>query len=151
MATIRSFEDLDVWKRARVFSREIYLLTTKGSFDKDFSLKDQINRSTGSVMDNIAEGFERGGNREFITFLGYAKGSAGEARSQLYRALDHAHINDTVFNELSEEALVISRMLSGFMTYLQNTDFRGSKFHEPELEYYATLNHNTDNDPPPQP
>jgi hypothetical protein len=73
MATIKFFEDLNVWQRARVFSRNVYQLTTKGSFSKDWALRDQINKSTGSVMDNIAEGFERGGNKEFVTFLSYAK------------------------------------------------------------------------------
>lgn len=140
MATIRSFEDLEVWKRARAFSKRVYNLTQEGSFAKDFSLKDQINKSTGSVMDNIAEGFERGGNREFITFLGYAKGSAGESRSQLYRALDHNHIKEAIFNELNEEARSISRMLSGFMSYLQSSDFKGSKFHEPDLLHWTNMN-----------
>ena len=83
MATAKTFEDLDVWQRARSFSRKVFQLMKDGSFAKDFSLKDQVNTSTGSIMDNIAEGFERGGNREFINFLSYSKGSAGESRSQL--------------------------------------------------------------------
>src|SRR5687768_6908012 len=102
MATIRSFEDLEVWKKAREFSGKIYDLTCQGSFAKDYSLKDQINKSSGSVMDNIAEGFERGGNKELITFLSYSKGSVGEARSQLYRAFDRKHIGETIFNTLRE-------------------------------------------------
>ena len=69
MATIRSFEDLEIWKRARAFSKKVYELTLKGSFAKDFSLKDQINKSTGSIMDNIAEGFDRGGNKELFFFF----------------------------------------------------------------------------------
>jgi four helix bundle protein len=139
MATIKSFEELEVWKRARTLSKKIYRLSAKDSFAKDFALKDQINRSSGSVMDNIAEGFERGGNKEFIVFLGYAKGSAGETRSQLFRALDHEHITEQVFEELKDEALTLSKMISGFMSYLQNSEFRGSKFHEPDLVYYANF------------
>jgi four helix bundle protein len=136
MATIKVFEDLKIWQRARLFSRNVYGLTTKGSFSKDWALKDQINKSTGSVMDNIAEGFERGGRKEFVSFLSYAKGSAGEARSQLYRAIDRAHIAEPTFKELHDEVLQISKMISSFMTYLKNTPFQGSKFHEP-LEGYG--------------
>lgn len=138
MATVRSFEDLEVWKRARAFSKRVYDLTQEGSFAKDFSLKDQINKSTGSVMDNIAEGFDRGGNREFVQFLSYAKGSISESRSQLFRALDHKHIGDDLFNELNEEAIGIGKMIGGFMTYLQNSEMKGSKFHEPDLLYWST-------------
>lgn len=135
MATIRTFEDLEVWKRARRFSHKIYELTLEGSFTKDYSLKDQINKSSGSIMDNIGEGFDRGGNKEFILFLSYAKGSAGESRSQLYRALDRKHINEITFNELKQEAIEIGKMIGGFMQYLQHTDLKGSKFHEPSSSY----------------
>ena len=129
---MRRFEDLEVWQRARAFADRVYGLTCEGSFAKDYSLKDQINRSAGSIMDNIAEGFDRGGNREFITFLSYSKGSAAESRSQLYRAFDRNHINENTFTELKDEALLISKMISGFMNYLQKSDLKGSKFHEPE-------------------
>jgi four helix bundle protein len=135
MASVRSFEDLEVWKRARLFSNRIYELTQEGSFVKDYSLKDQINKSSGSVMDNIAEGFERGGNREFVTFLSYSKGSVGETRSQLYRAFDRKHIPEIMFMELREEALAIGKMISGLMSYLQKSELKGSKFHEPETPY----------------
>ena len=135
MATVKSFEDLEIWKLARVFANKVYELTCDGTFSKDYSLKDQINRSAGSIMDNIAEGFERGGNKEFINFLSYSKGSAGESRSQLYRAFDRRHINENTFNELREEALVISKKISHFMSYLRESDMKGSKFHEPDVSY----------------
>ena len=135
MATVKSFEELEVWKRARVFAQKIYDLTCEGTFAKDYSLKDQINRSAGSIMDNIAEGFDRGGNREFVNFLSYSKGSVGETRSQLYRAFDRMHINETTFNELKQESLELGKMIGGFMTYLQHSDLKGSKFHESDLAY----------------
>lgn len=135
MATVRSFEELEVWQRARVFANKIYDVTSEGSFAKDYSLKDQINRSAGSIMDNIAEGFDRGGNKEFIMFLSYSRGSAGETRSQLYRAFDRKHIQANIFDDLKQESLEISKMISGLMSYLKQSDMKGSKFHEPDVTY----------------
>ncbi len=137
MATIKLFEDPQIWQRARIFSGRIYALTMEGNFSKDYALKNQINDSSGSIMDNIVEGFERGGNKEFVLFLSYAKGSAGEARSQLYRALDRNHISESTFNELKDEAIELSKMTSGFMNYLQSSSYKGSKFKEP-LESYKS-------------
>lgn len=105
MATYRTFEELDIWQKARQFANNVYLQTVTGSFSKDYSLKDQINRSSGSIMDNIAEGFERGGTKEFVMFLSYSKGSAGETRSQLYRAHDRKHIDEPTFISLKSEAV----------------------------------------------
>src|SRR6185436_5519614 len=102
MATITRFEDLECWQIARKLSQLINKYTLYSSFATDFGLKNQINNSSGSVMDNIAEGFERGGRKEFVQFLGFAKGSAGEVRSQLYRAHNKKHINENEFKEAYE-------------------------------------------------
>ena len=130
MATFKSFEELDIWRKARAFAQDLYLHTTQGSFSKDFALRDQVNKSTGSIMDNIAEGFERGGTKEFIMFLSYAKGSAGEARSQLYRAYDRQHLDESSFNLLRNEAWEISKGVSGFMAYLKKSSIKGTRFQD---------------------
>jgi four helix bundle protein len=125
----KTFEECEVWQLSRDLTEEIFELMSSGRFGTDYRLKDQINGSTGSIMDNIAEGFERDGNKELIAFLSYAKGSAGEARSQLYRSLDRKYITQHEFDILVEKVKKISRSLSGFMTYLNNkTEYRGRKF-----------------------
>ena len=128
MATITSFEDIDIWQKARELSNEIYSKTMDGTFSKDYSLRDQINRSSGSVMDNIAEGFERGGNKEFIQFLSYSKGSCGEVRSQLYRAKDRNHITKDEFENLALKAKEVGKQIAGFMIYLSKSEIKGTKF-----------------------
>jgi four helix bundle protein len=129
MATIKSFEDIEAWQKARSLSKEIFELTTVGTFSRDFGLRDQINRASGSIMDNIAEGFERGGTKEFIQFLAIAKGSTGEVRSQLYRALDRNHLTRDQYNVLSESTTQISKMINGFIIYLRDSNLKGMKFH----------------------
>jgi four helix bundle protein len=135
MGTIKSFEEIEAWILAREISKEIFELTQQGTFAKDFELRNQINRSSGSVMDNIAEGFERGGNREFIQFLGIAKGSCGEVRSQLYRAFDRQHISNEKLEYLKDVAVKISKKINGLITYLNNSEMKGMKFHEQEVSY----------------
>ena len=129
MATIKSFEDIEAWRKARSLSKEIFDLTNVGTFSKDFGLRDQINRASGSIMDNIAEGFERSGTKEFIQFLAIAKGSAGEVLSQLYRALDRNHLTNEQYNILAENTKQISKMINGFMIYLRDSNLKGMKFH----------------------
>lgn len=128
MATIKKFEDLKVWQKARVLCQHIFEIIEYSKFSKDYKLKDQINGSSGSVMDNIAEGFGRQGNNEFINFLTIANGSAMEVKSQLYRAFDRSYINQQKFDELSQLTDEISKMIFGLIEYLGKSDFRGQKF-----------------------
>jgi len=128
MSTITRFEDLKVWQKAKLLCQEIFALTEQGKFSRDYKLKDQINSSSGSVMDNIAEGFGRQGNIEFINFLTIANGSVMEVKSQLYRALDRKYLEQDKFDELIHLITEISRMLQSLITYLGKSDFRGQKF-----------------------
>ena len=128
MGTFKSFEEMEVWQRSRALANKIFKMYQEGNFSKDFKLRDQMNGSSGSIMDNIAEGFERNGNREFIQFLAIAKGSAGEFRSQLYRALDRCYLSETAFAELIAETFTIGKLLSGLIRYLNSTNRRGAKF-----------------------
>lgn len=138
MSKIGSFEDLKVWQLARELSKDVYAFSQEEKFSKDYSLKDQINKTAGSIMDNIAEGFERGGNKEFIQFLYIAKGSCGELRSQLIRGLDKKHINDNVFQSATSKANEIGRQLSGFINYLKNSELRGEKYAKEPYESYGS-------------
>ena len=130
MPRIQKFEDLEAWKTARMITREIYSASNKGDFSRDFGLRDQIRRSAVSIMSNIAEGFERDGDKEFINFLSIAKGSAGETRSLLYVALDQAYISRAEFEAISERLKECSRMIAGLTKYLKTSSFRGLKFRE---------------------
>jgi four helix bundle protein len=125
--TITKFEDLEIWQDARDLNKKIRYITEKSSLKNDFSIKDQILRSSGSVMDNIAEGFERDGNKEFIQFLYIAKGSLGETRSQLHRAYDSGHIIEEKYNELINDCLNLSPRIAGFINYLAKSEFKGIK------------------------
>jgi four helix bundle protein len=128
MNKIERFEDIVAWQKARILTKEIYTASKAGEFARDFGLRDQIQRASVSTMSNIAEGFERGGDKEFIQFLSHAKGSCGEVRSQLYVALDQGYIVPVKFDTLSGQATEVSRLVAGFMSYLQSSELRGKKF-----------------------
>lgn len=127
MATIKRFEDIEAWKKAAELCAVTGKYIDEGRFKKNYRLIDQLEGSSGSVMDNIAEGFERGSRQEFILFLGYAKGSAGEFRSQLYRAKNRNYITENEFNELYNFSVHISSLLQKFIEYLLKTNIAGTR------------------------
>jgi len=128
MGKIQKFEDILAWQKAREPTREVYAHSKTGAFAKDFGLRDQIQRASVSVMGNVAEGYDRGGDKEFIQFLSVSKGSCGEVKSHLYVALDQQYINPTQFNQLYNSTDEVGRLLAGFMAYLKQSDLRGRKF-----------------------
>ena len=132
MATYKRFEDLPIWQDARVFAKQIFEASKKGEFSKEYRLCSQIRASSGSIMDNIAEGFERDGNGEFKQYLYIAKGSCGETRSQLYRAFDYGYLEENVFEKLKFQSEEISKSIGSFIEYLQNTEIKGLKYKKPD-------------------
>ncbi len=120
MVTIKRFEDLEVWQLARLLNVNLISLLEALIEAKNYDLKSQLDRSSGSVMDNISEGFERDGNREFIQFLAISKGSLGEVRSQLYRVLDRKFIDKEKHDLLQDDCLVLASKLGKFINYLNN-------------------------------
>jgi four helix bundle protein len=127
MATFHRFEELEIWQIARKLSLKVFALTETGPSAKDYRFRDQIRAAAGSVMDNIAEGFERSGQFEFVNFLSIAKGSSGEVRSQLYRGIDQKYFNDDI-NELITEYEELASKIGGFIKYLNQSEIRGQKF-----------------------
>jgi four helix bundle protein len=125
---VKYFEDLEVWKEARSLTRQIYRSTKDPRFSKDFGLINQIQRAVVSIMSNIAEGFERGGNQEFLQFLYIAKGSCGEVRSQLYVALDQGYVAQKEADELIKSCRRLSVMISNLIDYLRHSGMKGEKF-----------------------
>ena len=125
---IKNFEDLEIWKEARRLTREIYILSRTEKFSKDFSLRDQMRRAAISIMSNIAEGFERGGNQEFVQFLYVAKSSCGEARSQLYVALDQEYIGQKTADDLFIILKRLSVMIKHLIDHLKQSGLRGPKY-----------------------
>lgn len=118
MGKFNSFEEINSWQKARIFNKKIYIITENQTFKKDFDFVRQIRRASLSISSNIAEGFERNTDKEFIYFLYVAKASAGEVRSQLYLAFDLEYITKQEFEQLLESVTEISRLLSGFIKYL---------------------------------
>ncbi|HKZ67354.1 MAG TPA: four helix bundle protein [Chitinophagaceae bacterium] len=125
MATIKCFEDIESWKKARTVCKKLGVLIEEGRLKKSYRLINQIEGSSGSIMDNIAEGFERGTRAEFIQFLGYAKGSCGELRSQLYRTFDRNYIIQQEFEDLKASSMQISGLIQNLINYLQKSEIAG--------------------------
>lgn len=128
MATFKKFEDIEAWKKARELTREVYRHSKVSPFSRDFGLRDQIRRSAVSVMSNIAEGFERGGTKEFMQFLAIATGSAGELEAQLYVAFDQGYINQEEFASLRGLATSTKRLIGGLAKYLRQSGMQGVKY-----------------------
>lgn len=127
VATIERFEDIKAWQEARALTKQIYLLTNTGDIARDFGLRDQLPRSAVSILSNIAEGFERGGDREFIQFLYIAKSSCREVHAQLCVAYDVGYLTSQDWRQLNEQCQQISKILSGLINYLKNSSLRGNK------------------------
>jgi four helix bundle protein len=128
MATYNSFEDLPVWQNARELASLVYTTSAEGKLNKDYGLRNQIQKAVVSVSSNIAEGFERGSKREFIQFLYIAKGSCGELRSQLYIAKDLGYLSNSASETLIKSASNASKQIYGFIKYLKTSRFAGHKF-----------------------
>ena len=131
MAKAQKFEELAIFQMARELCKEVYSITKEGEFHKDSRFVQQIHAAAGSIMDNIAEGFERDGNKEFINFLYIAKGSCGEVRSQIIRASDVGFIDNDTATRLYNDCLSLSKAISAFIKSLRTSDYRGSKHLEP--------------------
>ncbi|MBN2614424.1 MAG: four helix bundle protein [Bacteroidales bacterium] len=128
MTSFNRFEEIEVWQKARALAKVIYDVVSTPPFNNDNKLRLQMLGSSGSIMDNIAEGQGRGGNKEFKQFLWIAKGSSTELRSQLYRSLDRNFIEEQTFNDLSEKANEIEKMIMGMIRYLDTTEKKGIKY-----------------------
>ena len=129
MAHYNSFENLEVFKKARIPSLNVWELIQTTALKKDFELRNQINASSGSIMDNIAKGFGRGGgNKEFVNFLGYARSSYRETKSQVLKCLDRNYTSEDSFQKINNQAQELTDQLGEFSNYLKNSETRRSKF-----------------------
>ena len=128
MSTIRRFEEIISWQKARALNKILGKYIDDGRFKKSYKLISQIEGSAGSIMDNIAEGFERGGNKEFIQFLYISKGSCGEFRSQLYRAIDRKYLSQNEFDELYNMGMETLVLLQKLIDYPDKSELKGSKY-----------------------
>ena len=125
---IERFEDLEIWQEARELCKLVYEVTSREPFSKDFKFRDQMRAAGGSIMDNIAEGFGRGGNKEFVNFLSISNGSCHEVRSQSYRAYDYNYIDEDTLNELLERTTKEAKRITSFIHYLKKSERRGPKY-----------------------
>ena len=132
MSKVSRFEDLTIFQMARDLCKEVYVITKKGEFRKDSRFVQQIRAAAGSIMDNIAEGYERDGNKEFINFLYIAKGSCGEVRSQIIRATDVGFIDKDTATRLYNDSLNLGKSISKFITSLKGSSITGLKNLKPE-------------------
>ena len=132
MAKAQKFEDLTIFQMARDLCKEVYAITKEGEFSRDSRFVQQIRAAAGSIMDNIAEGFERDGNKEFVNFLYFAKGSCGEVRSQIIRASDVGFIDNDTATRLYNDCLNLSKSISKFITSLRKSSITGLKNLKPE-------------------
>ncbi len=128
MARIERFEDIEAWKKGRSLASQVYQVTSSGEFARDFGLRDQVRRAAVSIPSNIAEGFERGGDKEFRQFLAHAKGSTGELKTHLYIALDAGFVGHDQFEILYVQASEIAQIIGGLMKYLSEARLRGRKY-----------------------
>ena len=128
MSAVRDFEELTIFQKARELSKKIYPVTNREGFKSDYRFVQQIRAAAGSIMDNIAEGFERTGNKEFLNFLYIAKGSCGEVRSQLIRANDVGFLTSEEFDELYSECRKLSAGIMNFIKEIKASDITGAKY-----------------------
>lgn len=128
MATYTRFEELEIWQESRRLSLQVFNMTANGNVRKDFRFRDQIRSAAGSVMDNIAEGFERSSRLEFVNFLSFSKGSCGEVRSQIYRAIDQQYFTEEPSNILLNDYEKLAAKIAGFIAYLNKSAISGQKF-----------------------
>lgn len=143
MATVKKFEDLEIWQTARILCQIVDRITEGIQYKKNYGLKYQMQDSSGSAMDNIAEGFGRAGKYEFRQFLSVSNGSVSEIKSQLYRSLDQKLISESEFSEGFELADKLSNKIGSFINYLINTDIKGEKFRVDNVS--AKVKHSTSN------
>jgi len=128
VATFQRFDEIEAWQKARELTRELYSVSSREPFSKDFGLRDQIRRASVSIRGNIAEGFERDGTQEFVQFLAMAKGSAAEVVSHLYVALDQGYVTRVEFERLAALATEVGRMIAALMNYLRRSGTKGLKY-----------------------
>ncbi|HMS43845.1 MAG TPA: four helix bundle protein [Pyrinomonadaceae bacterium] len=128
MANIERFEDLEIWQLAKSLANQIYDVTALGKFSQDYVLRDQVRRAAVSIFSNIAEGYERNGNKEFVQFLYIAKASCGEVRAQMIFAKDRNYVSENEFEQMNKSLISLGNQIGGFIKYLRNSEIKGFKF-----------------------